>query len=340
MDEWQISAYSVTRSDQVLKDIRILCSYESKKDQSNHYIVSVMIGTEGGGFDTIGSFDGSKNSLAPNIPLDIFDSPEDRKMLSGESVVIKIARRGLPSPVANAYTIQLIFGSVSGTSRFERPVMRPSSAGVDGFLREEIVQSFYNWIVKSGVGEQCISVPLQDQGGSFALIDPKTRKVNAAQSHDFWKYVYTTSSYSTTSTTPQNVTDLYFTPTANLTYLVEAHILLESSATNNAARIGASWPLNLTDGAGHYLSSLGASTGVLSAALLGHSSNTRGTNITSAGQVNWPGTGNVPYLTTGFFLFSTQISTSGTFQVTLASETAGTTVRVKAGSLIRYRTIP
>jgi len=39
-------------------------------------------------------------------------------------------------------------------------------------------------------------------------------------------------------------------------------------------------------------------------------------------------------------LFITSGTTSGNFQITLQTETAGTSVSVEAGSLLRYRTIP
>lgn len=356
MDECQITAYSVSRTTEVLRDVWITSSYEVKPNLSDYYIVDVMVGSKVGGFDTFGTFSSRKNSLEPNKPFDISGRNADRKMLEGESIVIKVRRYGSPTPVANAYTVQLKIGATGGTSQFERPLLDSFTMDVLANPADEAARKAKRDSLARGVsGEQIISIPLQDKGGRYVEIDSSTNLASKSQLGrgtasastvlygngtwgpvDLWTYVKLGSTFTTTSSTMVNVTGLSFTPAVSKDYLIEAQVLLESGTANNSAKIGLTWPSTLTDGAGHFFSGLAGST--IGTASISYIGNTAGTSLTNTTTV-WSGTANVPYLTTGFFLMRTGASTSGDFQVTLSSETAGTTVRAKQGSFLRYRTI-
>ena len=146
---------------------------------------------------------------------------------------------------------------------------------------------------------------------------------------DPWAYVVLGSDFPTTSATAVDVTGLGFTPAANTRYEFEARLRLRTATTTVNARSGLAWPTGMTDGTAQIMESQAATgtpifaSGNVSAALL----------VAVGGLPNttqsWPSSirgeaqaGATP---------------SGNVRVQLASETAGTSVTVKAGSFIRYR---
>lgn len=154
--------------------------------------------------------------------------------------------------------------------------------------------------------------------------------IAAASGSDPWTYVKLGSDFNTTSATAVNVTGLAFTPSANLTYVIEGYLLLRTATTTVGPRPGATFPTGLNDSAIHIEAAASNTTQIL------NEGNANTTNLALVtGEANT--TGSWPALIAGMLI--TGASPSGAFQVQLASETAGTTVTIRAGSWIRYRTI-
>jgi hypothetical protein len=151
-----------------------------------------------------------------------------------------------------------------------------------------------------------------------------------AEPPDPWTYVKLGSDFSTTSGSSVNVTGLAFTPAAGLTYAVEAFFLCRTATATVGPQPGATWPTGTTDGAGH-VEMTSSATAVIEAnqpagtALVASSTGVPNTTA------SWPGQLKATFVTGG--------SPSGDLQITLRSETAGTSVTMKAGSWLRYRTI-
>lgn len=172
------------------------------------------------------------------------------------------------------------------------------------------------------------------QANGYAGLDANGL-VPAAQlpaSSDPWTYLRLTNDFNTTSATAVDVTGLGFTPAANARYEVEARLLVRTASATVNPRPGWAWPTGLVDGAMeiHLAQTVGG--GVLfafnniSAALLIAVGGLP--NATQSWPANYRG------------LFIAGASPSGSARVQLASETAGTTVTVKAGSFLKYRTVP
>jgi hypothetical protein len=121
---------------------------------------------------------------------------------------------------------------------------------------------------------------------------------------------------------------LAFTPLANLRYEVFGLFLVRTATTTVGPRPGLAWPTGLTDGVAGFKITSGAGTqnlqfGNVNAAILcpvGGLPNTT---------QSWPA-----FLDS---MFMTGATPTGAFKIQLASETAGTQVVMKAGSLIKYR---
>lgn len=153
----------------------------------------------------------------------------------------------------------------------------------------------------------------------------------AAGNHTHVTYVRLTSDFVTSSATAVDVTGLSFTPAANTTYDVRGHFLVRTATTTVGPRPGCAWPTGLTDGVASIYVTSSTTAQVM----------TRGN---SSAAVLAP-VGGLPNTTQSYpgQLEATIVagaSPSGTFNIQLASETAGTNVTMKAGSWICYRVIP
>jgi hypothetical protein len=120
-----------------------------------------------------------------------------------------------------------------------------------------------------------------------------------------------------------------FAPAANKRYLVEVYLLLRTALATVGPRPGFSWP-TVADG-GAWLQSPNSAT-----AYAMRSWGARNTQNT--GSTGVPDTTNSHLAIGGAYLVS-GATPSGSFGVTLASETAGTSVTVKAGSVLMYREV-
>jgi hypothetical protein len=148
---------------------------------------------------------------------------------------------------------------------------------------------------------------------------------------DPWTYVRLTSDFSTTSASAVDITGLAFTPTVSTRYEVEAVLLVRTATATVGPRPGIAWPSGTVDGVADVRVASSAvaevqAKGNVNAALLAPVGGLPNTTQ------SWPA-----FLQAGFGVNG---SVSGSFRAQIASETAGTTVTVKAGSFLKYRTIP
>jgi hypothetical protein len=145
---------------------------------------------------------------------------------------------------------------------------------------------------------------------------------------DPWTYVVLANDFTTTSATAVDVTGLNFTPAANTKYVFEATLMVRTATATVGPRPGVAWPTGMSDGAVAIQQTSSATANVfangnISAAVLAP---VGGLPTTTA---SWPAF--------AWGAVSAGASPSGTVKVQLASETAGTTVTIKAGSYLRYR---
>jgi hypothetical protein len=153
---------------------------------------------------------------------------------------------------------------------------------------------------------------------------------HAGGGSDPWTYVKLASDFVTSSSTAVAVTGLAFAPAAAQTYVVEGFFFVRTATATVGPRPGVTWPTGTTDGAAAVDVTSSATAKVFA-------------NGNPAGAVLAP-VGGLPTTTASWpsSLWATLVtgaSPSGNLQITLASETAGTNVTMKAGSWIRYRTI-
>jgi len=145
-----------------------------------------------------------------------------------------------------------------------------------------------------------------------------------------WTTVKLGSDFSTTSSSAQNVTGLLFTPAANTDYEFEAVLMTRTATATVGPRPGLSWPAGLSDGAAAVQQTSSATANVFA-------------NGNISGAILAP-VGGLP-TTTGSWLATicgvcrAGANPSGNVQVQLASETNGTSVTIRAGSLLRYRVV-
>ena len=147
---------------------------------------------------------------------------------------------------------------------------------------------------------------------------------------DPWTYIKLANDFTTSSATAVDVTGLAFTPALNLQYEFEACLLLRTATATVGPRPGLAWPTGGTDGVARIdtPSSATALTTVLG--------NTASPLLAAVGGLpnttaSWPA-----YIAGTFRAGAVPL---GTIKLQMASETAGTTVTVKAGSFLKYRTI-
>ncbi len=145
---------------------------------------------------------------------------------------------------------------------------------------------------------------------------------------DAWTYLVRSTDFTTTSATAVDVTGLAFTPAANTKYEFEAFLMVRTATATVGPRPGLAWATGLTDGVAtiKQTSSLTAeltTNGNINAALL-----------CAVGGVP---TTTLSYPATVRGIVVAGATPSGTIKLQLASETAGTTVTIKTGSFLKYR---
>lgn len=170
----------------------------------------------------------------------------------------------------------------------------------------------------------------QGQQGIQGEQGPQGDQGPAGDSADPWTFVKLASDFVSSSASNVNVTGLAFTPAANKTYLIIGRFLLRTATATVGARPGIAWPSNLTDAVARVeaANSLTAAAYQLFGART--TKNAASTGLATTTESHY---GDLEAM------IVTAANVSGDFQITLASETAGTNVTMKAGSFIAYREI-
>ncbi len=145
-----------------------------------------------------------------------------------------------------------------------------------------------------------------------------------------WSYARLSTDFVTSSASSVVATGLAFTPAANKSYEFQAYLLCRTATATVGPRPGVNIPGGLVDMA-YRVDQPSSKT----ATLFFHESSRNG--LVAVGGL--PDTTN-SYLSIIEGVCILGASPTGTVQVTLASETAGTNVTFKAGSFIRWREIP
>lgn len=149
---------------------------------------------------------------------------------------------------------------------------------------------------------------------------------------DAWTYVKLSVDFVMNANTAANVTGLSFTPVANTHYEFESMLYLRTATSSVNPRTGLAWPSGLTDGVAMIDESQAATGAPLSAA-----GNPNAALLIAVGGVP-NNTQSWPARIKGSLIAGA--TPAGNVQVQLASETAATNVTAKAGSWLKYRTIP
>jgi hypothetical protein len=145
---------------------------------------------------------------------------------------------------------------------------------------------------------------------------------------DPWTVVKLASDFPTSSAAAVDITGLSMTPAASKTYLIEAMLMLRTATATVGARPGIAWPTGMTDGVAEIRASSSAAAQVIAFGNIAAAVLCANTGLVNTTQ-SWPARLRAT-LVSG-------VSPSGTFRLQLATETAGTTVTVKAGSWLRWR---
>lgn len=163
------------------------------------------------------------------------------------------------------------------------------------------------------------------------ILDGLSFVLTSSGGADPWTYLKLASDFTTSSATAVDVTGLAFTPAGNLLYEFEACLMLRTATATINPRAGLAWPSGMVDGACAIREAQTATTqllanGNIAAALLvavgGLANNTQSWMCELKG------------------IAKAGATPSGAIKVQLASETAGTVVRVVANSFLKYRQIP
>lgn len=174
-------------------------------------------------------------------------------------------------------------------------------------------------------------------GGTGASTAAAAREALGAQAA--WTYMRLVADFTTTSSTAQDITGtvsagvgaMAFTPAANTVYEIEAMLLTRTATATVGVRPGVAWPTGMTDGVACIQQTSAAGTNVV------QNGNIAGAVLAPVGG-NPTTNGSWPALIQATLVSGA--SPSGTFKLQVASETNGTTVTIKAGSWLKYRTLP
>ena len=147
---------------------------------------------------------------------------------------------------------------------------------------------------------------------------------------DPWTYIVLGSDFVTLSAVAVDVTGLAFTPAANTRYEFEAIMLVRTATATVGPRPGVGWPTGMTDGVVSIKCTSSATANVFANGNI---------NASVLGPV-----GGLPNTTQSYpariqgMLIAGAVPV-GTLRIQLASETAATNVTIKAGSVLKYRTV-
>ena len=147
---------------------------------------------------------------------------------------------------------------------------------------------------------------------------------------DPWTVVKLDADFVTSLSTNAVVTGFNFTPAANKTYLVFGYFLLRTATATVGACPGVSWPSGLTDATMRIEAAKSLTVSALRLFGAKTTQKAASTGLATTTDSHWGSLDGI---------MITASNVSGDLQVTLASETAGTNVTMKAGSILMYREI-
>ncbi len=147
---------------------------------------------------------------------------------------------------------------------------------------------------------------------------------------DPWTVKKLTGDFTTSLTANTNVTGFNFAPASNKTYLIYGTFLLRTATATVGTRPGIAWPTGLADGTARMEASTSLTASVIRSWGAINTQNATSTGLADTANSHFAGLE---------ALIVCGGSMSGNFQITLASETAGTNVTMKAGSYFMYREI-
>ena len=145
---------------------------------------------------------------------------------------------------------------------------------------------------------------------------------------DLWTVVKLSQDFTSSLTANTPVTNFFFTPAANKTYLVFGYFLLRTATATVGARPGISWPSGITDAIMRAEASNSLTASAIRTWGAISTQNAASTGLATTTNSHWGSIDGVIIAGDGV---------SGNLQITLASETAGTNVTMKAGSILMYR---
>lgn len=148
---------------------------------------------------------------------------------------------------------------------------------------------------------------------------------------DPWRYDSLASVFSTTAATQQD-TGLEFTPAASRTYIIEAYLMVRTTSANVAAQVGVKWPTAGVDDAAGSLTMPANGKDAAAVHFWG------GATDESIGHSDMPDATN-SWFAGGRWVLVMGASPTGAFRITLQSETNGTSVSMRAGSVLRWKEI-
>lgn len=149
-------------------------------------------------------------------------------------------------------------------------------------------------------------------------------------SADPWTFVKLAEDFVSSLSANTAIPGFKFTPQANKTYLVLGTFMLRTATTTVGARPGIAWPSGLTDATARVEAANSLTVSALQLFGAQTTKNAASTGLATTTHSHYGGFE---------ALLVVGASPSGDFQITLASETAGTNVTMKAGSFFMYREI-
>lgn len=185
--------------------------------------------------------------------------------------------------------------------------------------------------VSSGTRASVADSKALSVSGNTSVADSKAVSAAAGggSGSDPWTYVALAADFTTSLATAQNVTGLEFTPVANTRYIFEAVLGVRSATATVNPRPGLAWATGMADGVATI-----EQTSTATAKLMVNGNIAAPLLLAVGGIPN--NSASFPALCYGFVRAGA--TPSGNIRIQLASETAGTVVRIVASSYLRYRT--
>lgn len=153
----------------------------------------------------------------------------------------------------------------------------------------------------------------------------------AGAAADPWTYLRLAADQDVSTSTWADITGLTFTPDISSDYEVEFCLMCRTATTTVGARPGFSWAANMAYGVADLYTPSSASAEAQLHATIGTGAGTAQAAVGGLPVIN------VPYGHRGYALFRTGAGAQGAFKAQMASETAGTAIRIMAGSFMKYR---